>query len=283
MKPMRSSSSPTKSSPPPNIKGKPPTPPTKGKEKMPLMDRQIPDPRKQMRQKQAAEAKRLATDQRQRSGLLKEHGKIREAEAAEKAANAERIKTSRTEEPSGDAANKNDQLPQNSSGEATITEEQQPDQLTGLPATQVTGDTAPQGPTGTHTEDPEILLDKVTPPEGDVTKLSQYFTLSEEGEGDNIKGNKELRNEGDDEDENNSKRAKVPLQKPRNIMKEPQPPQQHKPTSRQGQKKIANAPGGTPIVLVTASHQQLHTTIDTIPHIAPPDACDVRKEKNAFP
>ena len=75
----------------------------------------------------------------------------------------------------------------------------------------MTGDTAPQVPTGTNTEDPEIIPDKVTTPEGDGIEFSQDFTLSEEGEGDNITGNKELRNEGDIEDENNSKRAKVPL------------------------------------------------------------------------
>ena len=55
---------------------------------------------------------------------------------------------------------------------------------------------------------------KVTTPVGDVTELSQDFTLSEEGEGDNLSGNKELRKEADDEDETNSKRAKVPLQTP---------------------------------------------------------------------
>ena len=37
------------------------------------------------------------------------------------------------------------------------------------------------------------------------------YTLSEEGEGDNISGNKELRDEAEHEDENNSKRPKVPL------------------------------------------------------------------------
>ncbi len=55
------------------------------------MDRQIPDPLKLMRQQQASEAKRLATEQRQRSGKLKEQAKLREAEAAEKAANDERL------------------------------------------------------------------------------------------------------------------------------------------------------------------------------------------------
>ena len=146
------------------------------------------------------------------TGLLKEQGKLREAEAAEKAANVERLKTPKIEEPSGDAANKNDQMPIHPSGAVTNTEEQQLDPLTRLPTTQVTNDTAPQGPTGTHTEDPEILPYKVTTPEGDVTELSQYFTLSEEGEDDNLSGNKELRKEGDDEDETISKRAKVPFQ-----------------------------------------------------------------------
>jgi hypothetical protein len=40
------------------------------------------------------------------------------------------------------------------------------------------------------------------------------FKLSEEGEGDNIRGNKELREEGEHEDENNSKKPKVPLPPP---------------------------------------------------------------------
>jgi hypothetical protein len=52
------------------------------------------------------------------------------------------------------------------------------------------GDTVPQGPIGIHTEDPEILPDKVTTPGEDVAELSQDFTLSEEGKGDNISGNK---------------------------------------------------------------------------------------------
>ena len=75
---------PSKEQPPPTNKGKPPTPPTKDKEKMTPMDRQIPDPLKLMRQQQAAEAKRLAAEQRQRSGKLKKQAKLREEEAAEK-------------------------------------------------------------------------------------------------------------------------------------------------------------------------------------------------------
>ena len=120
---------------------------------MPPMDMQIPDPLKLMRHKQAAEAKLLATERRQRSGVLKEQAKIREAEAAEKAANAERLITPLIEDPSGDAANKD--VPQ-------------PDPLAVLLASQATGDTAPQGPTGTQTEDPEILPEKSNHPRGRI-------------------------------------------------------------------------------------------------------------------
>jgi len=53
--------------------------------------------------------------------------------------------------------------------------------------------------------------------EGKVAEIAQDYTLFDEGEGDNISGNKELRKEGDDEDESSSKRAKGPLQpKPHN-------------------------------------------------------------------
>jgi hypothetical protein len=95
------------------------------------IDRQIPDPLKLTRQKQIAEAKRLAAEQRQRSGLLKEQVKlVREAEMAEKAANAERLQTPLTKDPNGDATNKGDHLPKNFIGAATETEEQQLDPLT---------------------------------------------------------------------------------------------------------------------------------------------------------
>jgi hypothetical protein len=40
------------------------------------------------------------------------------------------------------------------------------------------------------------------------------YTLSEEGEGDNISGNKELIKQGDNASENNSKRPKGPLLPP---------------------------------------------------------------------
>ena len=69
-------------------------------------------------------------------------------------------------------------------------------------------------------QDHEELLDevdttdKVNTPEGDVAEVSLDFTLSEEGEGDNISGNKELRCEIEHEDETNSKRPKVPLHPP---------------------------------------------------------------------
>ena len=73
----------------------------------------------------------------------------------------------------------------------------------------------PPSATGTIIEDPEILPDKVTTPEGEVTDLSQDFTLSDEEEGDNISGNKELRDDKDTEEETNSKRVKVPLKPPK--------------------------------------------------------------------
>jgi hypothetical protein len=44
-----------------------------------------------------------------------------------------------------------------------------------------------------------------------VVDVSIYYTLSEEGEGDTISGNKELRAEEDNEDETSSKRPKVSL------------------------------------------------------------------------
>ena len=115
-----------------------------------------------MRHQQAAEAKRLAAEQRQRSGLLKEQAKLREAERAEKSANEERLKTPLAEDPAASAA-KNDQLPKNPVGTTTAEKEQQLDPRTGLPTTEVTN-TEPQGPTGTPTEDPEILPDKETTP-----------------------------------------------------------------------------------------------------------------------
>ena len=83
-------------------------------------------------------------------------------------------------------------MPKKPVGAATDTKEQQLDPLTRLLVTEVTNDSELQGPTGTHTEDPEILPHKVTTPEGDVTELSQDFTLSEEGKGDILSGNKEL-------------------------------------------------------------------------------------------
>ena len=61
-------------------------------------------------------------------------------------------------------------------------------------------DTLPN-PSQTIETDPEILPEagettyKVTTPEGDVADASTVYTLSEEGEGDNTNGNKELRDE----------------------------------------------------------------------------------------
>ena len=135
---------------------------------MPPMARQVPDPLKQLKQKQAAEAKLLAAQQRRRSSQLREQAKIREAEATEKAANAERLKTPPIFE----------------------TQRLRPQQSR-IAARPTKGPSAPQ-----ETGDPAILSN---------------FTLSEEGEGDNISGNKELRDGAEHEDENNSKRPKVPL------------------------------------------------------------------------
>ena len=89
--------------------------------------------------------------------------------------------------------------------------------------------TPPQGTTSTGTQpdptqtvmlDPEILpkardmTARADTREGDVAKVSLDFTLSEEGKGDNISGNKLLRGSAEHEDETNSKRPKVPLYPP---------------------------------------------------------------------
>jgi hypothetical protein len=57
------------------------------------MGRHTLDPLKQLRHQQATEAKLLAAQNIQRAGVLKEQKQIRVAEAAEKAANEERLKT----------------------------------------------------------------------------------------------------------------------------------------------------------------------------------------------
>ena len=83
-----------------------------------------------------------------------------------------------------------------------------------LQATNKTGDTTPKGPTGTLLESPEVLPDaseipdNVQTQEGDAANISLDYTLSEEGKRDNISDNKEFRKDGEDEDENSSKRAK---------------------------------------------------------------------------
>ena len=122
------------------------------------MTRTTSDPLKQMRQKQAAEATLLAAQNRQREGIRREQEKIRATEAAEKKANAERLK--------------NPTRPENTS----------------------TNDKLPN-PSQTPAVDPEILPEaetpnKVTTLKGDVAEVSLDYTLSEEGEGDNISGNK---------------------------------------------------------------------------------------------
>jgi hypothetical protein len=71
----------------------------------------------------------------------------------------------------------------------------------------------PPSDTGQVTEDPEILPDKVTTPEGEASGLSQDYTLTDEGEGENVSGSKELRDDNPEE-ENSMKRAKGPQHTP---------------------------------------------------------------------
>jgi hypothetical protein len=147
---------------------------------MPPMERQLPDPLKKMRQKHAADAKLLASQTIQKKGIRKEQDKIRVAEATEKHANQERLKTP-------------------PSLADTIAKYN-------LPV-----------PSQTKETDPGILPkaeqtnEKVTTPEGNFATVSLDYTRSEEREGDSISGNKELRNDANEEDETNSKRPKVPL------------------------------------------------------------------------
>ena len=167
------------------------------------MARQIPYPLKQLRQKYAADAKLLAARNIQKVGVLREQAKIREAKEAEKAANAKRLKTPPLTVFIGNADNSQKQTPNPAIRQSTVAHD--------------TGDTAPKYPTGTPLEDPEIFpkagetTNKGNTPKADDTEIPQDYTLSDEGEGDNINGNKELRNEGDNEDENNSERAKRSL------------------------------------------------------------------------
>jgi hypothetical protein len=143
------------------------------------MTRTTPDPLKQMRQKQATEAKLLAaqniTERMDPQGTRKDQSTKGSGKASQR----------RTP--------KNPKPPEN-----TTTKDKLPD------------------PSQTAAVDPKILPeaetpDKVTTPEGDVAEVSLDYTLSEEGEGDNISGNKELRDEAEHVDENISKRLKKPL------------------------------------------------------------------------
>ncbi len=143
----------------------------------------------------------MVAQERQRAVSLKEHAKIREAEAAKKATNTQRLKIPPSVVPKGNADNSQKKTHNPAIGQSTTA--------------QSTGDITPKDLTGILPEDLEILpeawdiKDKSNTPEGDVTEISQDYTLSEEGEGD-----KQLRNDGDNEDEINSKRAKGPLQPP---------------------------------------------------------------------
>ena len=86
------------------------------------------------------------------------------------------------------------------------------------------------------------MTTRVTTPKEDVADASLDFTLSEEREGDNISGNKELR-ATEHEDETNSKRLKTPLHPPHQNERTannttlptstPDPKKERLPTSRQ--------------------------------------------------
>ena len=56
------------------------------------------------------------------------------------------------------------------------------------------------------------MKDNVDTPEGNVADVSLDYTLTDEGKGHNINGNKQKHNDGDTKDETNLKRPKVPLQ-----------------------------------------------------------------------
>jgi hypothetical protein len=155
-------------------------PPTRGREKMLPMDRHTPYPLKQFREKQETKAKALAAQNKQKACAMKEKEKQRATKATETQANADH-KTSIVpmEYPNKEALNNSAQQP---------------------------------------LADPEILPDitqtedNVDTPVGNVADISLDYTLTDEGKGDNISGNKEKRNDGDTEDETNLKKPKVPLQ-----------------------------------------------------------------------
>ncbi len=93
-------------------------------------------------------------------------------------------------------------------GNATKNQEKLPFPAAEPLATQEKVDTTHKGPTGSPSEDQEVLpyasetLYNVQTLEGEAANISHDYKLSEEGEGDTITGNKELRKEGEDEDEN---------------------------------------------------------------------------------
>ena len=97
----------------------------------------------------------MATQNREREGIRKEQEKIRVAKAAEKQANAKRLK-----------------YPTLQANTTTMDKLPDPSQIPAV--------------------DPKILpkaeqtIDKVTTPEGDVAEVSLDYTLTDEGEGDNI-------------------------------------------------------------------------------------------------
>jgi hypothetical protein len=181
---------PTQHDPPTDPRQNQPANPAKPLPKHPL-PREPQDPLKLLRQQQAAAAKKLAAEQRQQEGKRPEQEKLRQAEAAEKQANADRLKKDNVT-PNPTVVTDPEILPEQ--------------ELLAIPTSTETRDQ--------HTEKtaeglPEGLADVNMDPahNAEANKTPSDFTLSEEGE--TLSGNKELR-EDPPEDEINSKRVKPP-------------------------------------------------------------------------
>jgi hypothetical protein len=175
-------------------------------------------------------------------------------------------------------------------GNAVNIKKQTPNSATSQPTTsQDNGDTASKDPTGTALEDPTIFpkagetANKSNTLEGYDAEISQDYAFSENGEDDNIIGKKELRNEGDNEDEKNSKRAKGPVN-PYGRMRESHQPQHNSKETGHGQIATPDhlLDPSAPInqATTTTLPKPLITTIDPGLLITSTNASDVRKLKH---
>jgi len=168
---------------------------------MPPIDRQFPDPLKQLRQKHAAEAKDLAAQKSQRAGVLIEQEQIREAEAAKRQPTNNASKPHCPRSQAAALTNLNKSRPSTPPHESHL-----------LPKGQETPDI--KVPPDNPLEDPEIIpyvtgeAQKGEAPRGSIKNASQTYTRKDEHEGETLSGTKEMRAEGDNEDENISKRPK---------------------------------------------------------------------------